>query len=94
MRTKGLAQDSVPGTVVQVPGGIVFVFFLFLKKHLLIYLAVPSLNFAHGILDLHRSTGTLSCGMWDLVPNQGLNLDPCIESAVLATGPPGKFPET
>ena len=29
MRTKGLAQDSVPGTVVQVPGGIVFVFFLF-----------------------------------------------------------------
>ena len=31
----------------------------------------------------------LSCGMWDLVPCLGI--EPCIGSAVLATGPPGKF---
>ena len=47
---------------------------------------------AHGILDLHRGMGTFSCGMWDLVPQPGI--EPCIGSAVLATGPPGKFPET
>ena len=39
-----------------------------------------------------RSMQNLSCSMWDLVPDQGLNLDPCIASSVLATGPPGRSP--
>ena len=36
-------------------------------------------------------TGSLAAVCGIQVPGQGLNLDPCIESSVLTTGPPGKF---
>ena len=54
--------------------------FIIFKRELMfkiffIYLAVPG----------------LSCGTWDLVPDQGSNPDPLHwEHGVLATGPPGK----
>ena len=31
---------------------------------------------ARGILDLHRGMGTLGCGMWDLVPQPGIEPGP------------------
>ena len=47
---------------------------------------------AHGLFDLcHSMWDLLSCGMWDVFPEQGLNLGHLHwDHGVLATGPPGK----
>ena len=44
-------------------------FYLFIWLHWVLVVA-------HGIFDRHCSMGTLSCGIWDQVPWQGLNLGP------------------
>ena len=67
-----------------------FLFFIWLCSVLVV---------ACGLCDLHYSMGgllscgmrTLSCGMWDILPEQGLNLGHLHwDYRVLATGPPGK----
>ena len=65
---------------------IIVVFFKFIWLHRVL-LAACRIFFSCGMR-------TLGCGMWDLVPDQGLNPDPLPwEYRVLATGPPGEVPQ-
>ena len=48
---------------------------------------------ACGTFFLVAACKIFSCGMWDLIPEKGLNLGPLHwELGVLAPGPPGKSP--
>ena len=67
-----------------------FLSLLFLKNILFIWLDQVLVE-GREVFDLYYSMWTLSCGMWDLIDNQGSNPGPLHwELGVLATGPPGK----
>ena len=52
-----------------------------------------SFIFIAGCGSFSCSLQTLSCGIWDLLPDQRSNLGPLLwEPRVVATGPPGKSP--
>ena len=71
--------------------GMISLSFFFFFEYLFIWLCWI-LVATHGIFSC--SMRTLSCGMWDLVPWQGVEPGPpvlgCLHGSVLATGPPGK----
>ena len=71
---------------------LVLSFAWFLKIYLFIWQCLP-LVAARGIYSLLAACRIFSCSMWDLVSDQGWNLDPLHwECRVLAIGPPEKSP--
>ena len=85
-------NSSFPLSIFSI--GLLVLFFsfslLFLKNILFIWLGQVLVE-GREVFDLYYSVWTLSCGMWDLIDNQGSNPGPLHwELGVLATGPPGK----
>ena len=69
---------------------ILIYFYLFIWPHRLLVAALGCPVSAAVCRIFSRSMGTLSCGMWDLVPWPGIEPGPLPwECRVLTTGPPG-----